>query len=88
MPDPKKVCAINEMATPSSVADVRRFLGMVNYLARNLADVSAPLCSLLLKEREWHWGPLQQKSFEALKSLITSSQCIEKFDPNLHAIVR
>ncbi|XP_075535208.1 uncharacterized protein LOC142570752 [Dermacentor variabilis] len=33
-PDPKKVRAMNEMATPSNIADVRRFLGMINYLAR------------------------------------------------------
>lgn len=89
-PDPKKVHAINEMATPKSVADVRRFLGMINYLARfvsNLADVSAPLRSLLLKDREWHWGPPQQRAFEALKALITSAQCVAKFDPKLRTIV-
>lgn len=89
-PDPKKVRAINEMPTPSSVDDVRRFLGMINYLARfmsNLADVSAPLRSLLVKDREWHWGPPQKKSFECLKQLVTSAQCIAKFDPKLRTIV-
>ncbi|KAL3242145.1 hypothetical protein MRX96_021510 [Rhipicephalus microplus] len=52
-PDPKKVGAINEMPTPSSVDDVGRFLGMINYLARfvsDLADVLAPLRSLLVKD--------------------------------------
>ena len=40
-PCPEKVCAITEMATPQNVSEIRRFLGMVNQLAKfsqNIAE--------------------------------------------------
>ena len=33
-PDPAKVSTVKNMAVPTSASDVRRFLGMCNYLAR------------------------------------------------------
>ena len=39
-PDPSKVLAIQNMATPKSASEVRRFLGMCNYLARFIPNLS------------------------------------------------
>ena len=49
-PDPNKVQDIAEMPTPSSKQDVKRLLGMVNYLqkfASNLSEITAPMRDLL-----------------------------------------
>ena len=48
-PDPSKVVAIRDMPDPKGAADVRRFLGMCNYLARyipKLSEESKPLRKL------------------------------------------
>ena len=52
-PDPDKVKAIVQFATPTNVSDIRRFLGMVNQLSKfspNLANMTQPLRELLVKE--------------------------------------
>ncbi|XP_020556682.2 uncharacterized protein K02A2.6 [Oryzias latipes] len=49
-PDPKKTSAINSMERPTNKDEVRRFLGMVTYLAKfvpQLATLTTPLRSLL-----------------------------------------
>ena len=50
------------MPDPTDVAELRRFLGMVNYLGRylqNLSSVLQPVTELLEKDRAWTWGRLR-----------------------------
>ena len=59
-PDPRKVDAIKDMSEPKDTTELRRYLGMVNYLCRyipHLSTVSKPLNLLLMKETAWTWGP-------------------------------
>ena len=45
-PDPAKIQGVQEMPTPESKQDVKRPLGMVNYLqkfAPNLSEATAPM---------------------------------------------
>ena len=49
-PDKRKVEAIQQMQRPENKADIQRFFGMVNYLARYIPDLSSrtlPLRQLL-----------------------------------------
>ena len=49
-PDQRKVEAIQNMETPRNKTDLQRFLGMINYLARYIPDLSIrtmPLRKLL-----------------------------------------
>ena len=49
-PDPSKVRAIQDMKQPTSVKEIRRFLGMVNQFSKfspQLADKTKPLRDLL-----------------------------------------
>ena len=39
-PDPKKLQAIEKLPSPSNVAKLRGFLGMMNYLSRFIKDFS------------------------------------------------
>ena len=55
-PDPEKVQAIMQMKPPTSVSELRRFLGMVNQqskLSPHLADQTKPLRELLSSKNHW-----------------------------------
>ena len=55
-PDPSKISAIIDMPIPSTVKELQRFMGMVNYLGKflpSLSKVSEPLRKLLEKDAIW-----------------------------------
>lgn len=65
-PDKEKVRAIQNMPEPVDKAALMRFLGLLQYLAKfvpNMSDISAPLRKLLEGNIAWHWESEQQKSF-------------------------
>ena len=89
-PDPNKVSAIQGVPVPTSVAEVRRFLGMVNQLSKfspNLAEKSQPLRELLVKRNTWAWEDSQQRAFLEIKKALTASPVLALFDPNLPTVV-
>ena len=58
-PTTEKVKAILEAPAPSNVSQLRSFLGLGNYYAKFLPQLStllAPLYKLLQKVKEWSWG--------------------------------
>ena len=84
--DPTKIRAINEMPLPTNKKELQRFLGMVNYLAKfipNLSDHTAPLRSLLEKDTIWSMQDPQIEAIAKLKKLISTSPVLKFYDPNL-----
>ena len=70
--DPRKTEAILEMLYPTNVAELRRFLGMVNYLGRylqNLSSVLQPVTELLEKDRAWTWAASDQCSRQSQRDV-------------------
>ena len=65
--DPDKISAITDMTLPEDATELRRFLGMITYLAKFVKNLSSK-CSLLRKllERTLHGSGLMntQNSFE------------------------
>ena len=58
-PDSDKVEAIRQLSPPAGVQELKRILGMVNYLGRYIPDVSAvgpPLYELLKNKNTWTWS--------------------------------
>ena len=53
-PDPVKVVAINKMPAPTSVPEVRRFLGMCNYLSRFIPKLSQVSEETECEETDYH----------------------------------
>ncbi len=83
-PDPRKTSAINNMERPNSKDEVRRFLGMVTYLAKfvpQLSTQSAPLSSLLDQKNEWIWSHEQEQCFLKLKETLTQEPVLKFYDP-------
>ncbi|PKI33702.1 hypothetical protein CRG98_045907, partial [Punica granatum] len=71
--DPDKVKAIKELPPPSSVCEVRGFLGRLNYIARfiaNLTDKCQPLFRLLRKNAAIEWNEECQKAFDTIKAYL------------------
>lgn len=81
--DPGKISAITEFPAPRSVKQVRRFLGMSGWyrkFIRNYAAISSPLTDLLKTNRKFVWTEEAQKSFEDLKSILSSAPVLHSPD--------
>lgn len=73
--DPTKVVAVSDWPTPANVTQLRGFLGLCGYYRRFVKDfcpIARPLHDALKKDN-FHWTPLQDSAFKALKqALITA----------------
>ena len=82
-PDPDKVEAIHQLAPPGNVHELKRVLGMVNYLGRyvpNLSTIGQPLYELLKSRNIWTWGHSQQSAFENIKKMLTTAPVLVFYD--------
>jgi transposase InsO family protein len=73
--DPAKVAAVAEWPIPTSVGEVRAFVGLASYYRRfvkGFANIASPLHALMRKNTRFHWSEDAQWSFDRLKSLLTS----------------
>ena len=81
--DPEKVNAIVNMPAPTDVQSVRRFLGLVQYVAKfipNMADLTAPLRELTKNDVAWHWDKPQKDSFDRLKQVLSSTPVLKFYN--------
>ncbi|KAL0190869.1 hypothetical protein M9458_013567 [Cirrhinus mrigala] len=81
-PDPNKVKAILQMPELTQVEDVRRLMGMANYLSKfvpQMATITMPLKDLLREKNEWVWGEPQQTAFKKLKSGLSSPKALAQY---------
>ena len=82
-PTAEKVKAISEAPEPKNAAELRSFLGMINYYGRFLPNMStqlAPLYRLLRKDIQWSWTNEQNKAIEAAKKTLQSDSLIVHYD--------
>ena len=85
LPDPVKVSAVLQMPAPSDKEGVRRFLGLVQYLAKfipNLSKIDAPLRVLLKSDVQFTWDFEQEQCFRELKKLCSSPPVLAYYDVN------
>jgi hypothetical protein len=83
-PDPDKIQIIKEWPLPTCLKGMQRFLGMVNFFAKNtrkLAVLAAPLSDLTqpakAKAYNWHaWGAKELKAFEQVKEALCSDDVV------------
>ncbi|KAJ0832489.1 putative nucleotidyltransferase, Ribonuclease H [Helianthus annuus] len=74
--DPSKVEAITKWPRPTSVTEVRSFLGLAGYYRRfveGFSILALPLTQLLRKGVKFTWNDDREKSFEALKQKLVSA---------------
>ncbi|GET57228.1 enzymatic polyprotein, putative [Rhizophagus irregularis DAOM 181602=DAOM 197198] len=69
-PDDKKIGKIKEMKAPTTVKEVRSFLGLCSYyrkFVKNFSKIARPISDLRKKGVPFIWGREQQEAFEKLK---------------------
>ena len=84
-PSKEKVGAILEARHPETIAEIRSFLGLVQYCAKfipNLAQIAEPLRKITRKDVNFLWGPEQEKAFAKLKTLMTRAETLAYFRNN------
>jgi hypothetical protein len=88
--DPRKVAAVRDWLIPTSNVDLRRFIGLCNYYRRfvdSYADIAAPLTRLCGPHSPWTWGPTEQRSFDRLKTCLTTAPVLRTFDSGRRSIL-
>ena len=81
-----KVQAIKQALCPTSRAELRSFMGLVNFYGRfvkGLAHMAQPLYDLMKNTQEWHWGDAEQKAFDQLKDALSQAPVLVHYDPDL-----
>lgn len=77
------------MPVPQNTAGIRRFLGMVTFVAKFLphfADSIKPLRDLLVKDNDWTWSHMQQTAFDKLKNELASPTVLAQYRPQAKGV--
>jgi hypothetical protein len=81
--DPSKVKEVLEWKPPTSVSEVRSFLGLAGYYRRfipNFSKVAKPITELLKKRNKYIWNDACDEAFKVLKKLLTTSPVLTQPD--------
>ena len=82
-PDPKKISAIKDYPSPTSVRDVRAFLGLVGYYRRfikDFAEIAKPLTELTRKDVSFNWELNQEEAFQVLRNSLCQEPVLKYLD--------
>jgi transposase InsO family protein len=82
--DEEKMQCIRDWRTPQSFGEIQRFLGLVQYIAHFMPDVSAyttPLANAGRQHRPFQWTPLLDKCFNSIKQLACKTPILKPIDP-------
>ena len=74
---------------PKGVAQLRSYLGVLNFYRKYLVGAAAilePLNSLLRKDVKWNWTTEHSKAFQVSKTALLDV-CLLHFDPSLPIVV-
>ncbi|KAK3506468.1 hypothetical protein QTP70_001152 [Hemibagrus guttatus] len=89
--DEKKVTAVRDWPTPTTVKELQRFLGFANFyrrFIRGYSSVTSPLTNLLRnKPKTLVWTPAATHAFQTLKRAFTTAPLLVHPDPELPFIV-
>ena len=87
---PETVQAVYDAASPTDVAQLRSYLGLLSYYSRflpQLSTVTAPLNQLLWVAQPWKWTRMEEEAFQASKRLLLFSQVLMHFNPDLDVVL-
>jgi len=82
-PTEARVEAVLKAREPTSVSEVRSFLGLVNFSAKfipNMATVAEPLRKLCRQNVRFEWEQEQREAFSELKSRLANAETLAYFD--------
>ena len=74
--DPKKIEAVRDWDRPTTVTEIKSFLGLTGYYKRfveNFSKIVAPLTRLTQKNVKFVWSDAYESSFKELKERLTTT---------------
>ncbi|GBG67695.1 hypothetical protein CBR_g823 [Chara braunii] len=83
-PEPQKVAAVRDAPVPTTITQVRAFLGLASYYRRfikGFAEIAGPLTNLLCKDQPLIWTPECDQAFSKLKAALISATVLIRPDP-------
>ena len=89
-PSASNVEAILNAPAPSSVSQLRSFLGTVNYYSSfipNLSTLLKPLHRMLVKGMTWSWDDSAEMAFKKLKRILASDQVLTHYSSDLPLVL-
>ena len=75
-----------EAPCPSNPKQLKAYLGLLTYYSKfllNLSSILSPLYKLLQKDTDWQWEDEQQTAVDKSKELLSSSNLLIYFNPDL-----
>ena len=88
--DPDKIAAVKHWTQPTTVKEVRSFLGFANYYRRfveGFSKIAGPLTDLTKAGSRFVWSEATQEAFGALKKKLSESPVLAIFDPKKPCVV-
>ena len=85
-----KVTAIVKARAPTSVSQLKSYLGLLTYYNRfipNVSNILAPLYKLLRRHEKWKWTALEQQAFDESKTALLNSQILVHFDSGVDIVL-
>ncbi|GBG74426.1 hypothetical protein CBR_g18838 [Chara braunii] len=83
-PDSRKVTAVKDAPVPTSLMQVRAFLGLASYYRRfikGFAAIARPLTNLLRKDQPLNWDAECEQAFTTLKDALATTPILIRPDP-------
>jgi hypothetical protein len=83
--DPGRVRDVLNWKPPTTVSEIRSFLGLTGYYRRfieGFSKIVKPLTSLLEKDKKYKWSEACHDSFEELRKRLTTAPVLTM--PNIH----
>jgi len=84
--DPKKIDAILKLPEPTTVTEIKSFIGSASYYRRFIKDfskIAEPLTRLTKRGVPLEWKEEQQKAFDTIKTKMTTQPVLCHYDPKL-----
>ena len=86
----KRFKAIQEAPQPHNLAELRSFLGIINYYGKFLPNLStklAPLYQLLKRGSRWQWGKAQADAFTVAKKALQDDTLLVHYDSKRQVVL-
>ncbi|XP_040931853.1 uncharacterized protein [Gossypium hirsutum] len=83
--DKVKIDIINSLPYPSTVREIRSFLGHAGFYRRfikNFSKIAEQLCELLQKDKKFEFGPKCKEAFDTLKQKLVTAPIVQAPDWN------